>query len=139
MRARSSISTVALFLALLVPACTDSTSSPNSQRVETAERTGNPRLKTELFPAVDEGATEAPAGWKEAACNVPVEYVRRIRRGYYPGRSPEIVLLPRAPNYIGSFASMSHSGPWDYVQHVPLIFYGPATFEIKGNCRCPGR
>lgn len=136
MRTRSSISVV-LLLAVALSACTQSIQAPRQRLVETPDRTGTPRLNKKLFPPVTLGATRAPAGWLDAACDVSLEYLRRIRRGYYPGRSPEIVLLPRAPNYIGSFASMSHSGPWDYVQRVPLVFYGPGHIRAQGELSLP--
>ncbi len=43
-----------------------------------------------------------------------------------PGRSPDINLIPREPNYVGAAASPVHSGPWDYLARVPLVIYGPA-------------
>jgi Type I phosphodiesterase / nucleotide pyrophosphatase len=128
---------VVLLVALPVPACTDSTTTPQADVVDTPTRTGSPRLVRGLFPPVTKSPADAPEGWKQAACELPLEYVRRIRRGYYPGRSPEIVLVPRAPNYIGSFASMSHSGPWGYVQHVPLVFYGPGYIRDRGELSVP--
>jgi hypothetical protein len=57
---------------------------------------------------------------------VPREYLQRIRQGYYPDeRSPDLLLIPAAPHFFGSLGTTSHSIPWDYVQNVPLVFYGP--------------
>ena len=53
------------------------------------------------------------------------QLVERVRRGYYPFLSPDIQLIPREPNYVGSATSPVHSGPWDYLTHVPLVAYGP--------------
>lgn len=77
--------------------------------------------------------TEAPSGWLEAACDLPFEYVERIRRGYYPDRSPEVIFVPREPNFMGGFTSTTHSGPWDYVQRVPIVFYGPGHIRPQGE------
>ena len=51
--------------------------------------------------------------------------LQRIERGHYPGRSEDITFVPYEPNYLGSFSVTSHSGPWDYLQRVPLVLYGP--------------
>jgi hypothetical protein len=77
----------------------------------------------------------APDGWFDAACDLPVEYVRRLRRGYFPGRSPEILLVPKEPNFVGGPTYWSHSGPWGYLQRVPLVFYGPGFIRATGPMR----
>lgn len=77
--------------------------------------------------------TEPAAGWFEAACDLPLDHLRLIRRGYVPGRSPEILVVPREPNFFGGFGSTTHSGPWDYVQRVPLAFYGPGFIRDAGD------
>ena len=59
------------------------------------------------------------------ACALPVETLQRIERGYVDGRSPDVTTVPEAPNYLGSFEVASHSGPWDYLQDIPLVLYGP--------------
>jgi hypothetical protein len=61
-----------------------------------------------------------------------VEHLRRVRRGLFPGRSPDVVFVPRAPNFFGGFSATTHSGPWNYVQRVPLVFYGPGYFRARG-------
>ncbi len=61
------------------------------------------------------------------------EIVGRIRRGFYPGRMPEVIAVPREPNYFGGFVGTSHSGPWDYVQRVPIVFYGPRFIRSGGE------
>jgi hypothetical protein len=72
-----------------------------------------------------------------AACNLPPEWVRLIHRGWAPGstRDADLILVPRPNNYMGSFINTSHSGPYDFLQNVPLIFYGrgfvPATGEVS--------
>jgi hypothetical protein len=61
------------------------------------------------------------------------EIYRRIRRDYFPGRSPELVVTPQRPNYFGGFIGTSHSGPWDYIQKVPIVFYGPGFISPRGR------
>ena len=93
-----------------------------------------------LFTACSEDADPAPAprvqrteaGLKEIEkkesdnpCRDLNELVERVRRGYYPFLSPDIQPIPREPNYVGSATSPVHSGPWDYLTHVPLVAYGP--------------
>jgi Type I phosphodiesterase / nucleotide pyrophosphatase len=55
--------------------------------------------------------------------------VMRMSRGYVPGRSPDVLLVPREPNYIGAATRPVHTGPWDYLVQVPLVFYGPGVVE----------
>jgi len=69
------------------------------------------------------------------ACALPTELLRRLRRGYYPRRSPEIVAVPEAPKFFGNFTATTHSGPWDYLQKVPLVFYGPGFIKAQGELR----
>lgn len=59
------------------------------------------------------------------ACDLPQELLMRIWRGHDPTRSEDVTIVPRAPNFIGSFEITSHSGPWDYLQQIPLVLYGP--------------
>lgn len=55
--------------------------------------------------------------------------IERARRGWVPIRAHDIALLPREPNYIGSAAKPVHTGPWDFLAEVPLLFYGPGVVE----------
>lgn len=55
--------------------------------------------------------------------------IRRSKRGYYPFRSPDIVFIPREPNYVGKAEMPVHSGPWDYLSEVPLVAYGPGFIK----------
>lgn len=49
---------------------------------------------------------------------------RRVQLGNVRGASPDLLLIPSEPNYIGSAAAPVHSGPWDYLTEVPLVAYG---------------
>jgi arylsulfatase A-like enzyme len=70
--------------------------------------------------------------WRQAGCGLPLDYLRRIRRGYFPGRSPDVLFVPRKPNFFGGFTSTTHSGPWPYVQRIPLVLYGPGYVKPRG-------
>lgn len=64
--------------------------------------------------------------------------VRRAQRGYYRFRSPDLVFIAREPNYVGTAAMPVHSGPWNYLGHVPLVAYGPrhiksGTYTERGT------
>jgi hypothetical protein len=91
---------------------------------------------TDATDGVSEGARTAirtEAGLKENDQRPPCDgldaMVRRAKRGYYPYRSPDLVFIARVPNYVGSAAMPVHSGPWDYLTHVPLVAYGPGHIE----------
>ncbi len=76
------------------------------------------------------GARGPLPSFAEQICGLPPEWRERIVRGYYPRRSGEIQFLPRTPAYIANAGSgWSHSGPWDYLQRVPLVFYGPGRID----------
>jgi arylsulfatase A-like enzyme len=75
-------------------------------------------------------------GFRDQICAFPDEWLARIQRGHQEGRSGEISLLPRQPAYMASGAGgWSHSGPWDYLQEVPLVFYGPGVLEPQEVAR----
>lgn len=51
-------------------------------------------------------------------------------RGYFEPRSGQIAILPKQPAYMASGAGgWSHSGPWSYLQDIPLVFYGPGVIK----------
>jgi arylsulfatase A-like enzyme len=124
-------------LALTAAACTGSDGDDKS--TAPAVPTSIPSVRgTVTFPTP---AAEPPApanGWLEAACGLPFEYVKRIRLGLNPEHSPDITVVPREPNFFGGFTSTTHSGPWDYVQEVPLLFWGPGYVPAQGAISLPG-
>ena len=76
------------------------------------------------------GATRDPVA---RACALDKEILTRLWRGHHSMSSEDVTMVPREPNFIGTFDLVSHSGPWDYLQQIPLVFYGP------GNIRASGR
>jgi predicted AlkP superfamily pyrophosphatase or phosphodiesterase len=59
------------------------------------------------------------------SCDVPVEILERVWRGYVPGRSGDVLTVERLPNQFNT----RHSTPFEYTQEVPLLFYGPGFIE----------
>ncbi|MDP9068657.1 MAG: alkaline phosphatase family protein [Actinomycetota bacterium] len=72
------------------------------------------------------------------SCSLPPDYLERTQRGYFGARSGQIALLPAEPAYMASGGGgWSHSGPWPYLQDVPLVFYGPGVVEPLGEVDRP--
>lgn len=84
------------------------------------------------------GPPPAPPSFASQICSLPSAWVTRIKRGYFAGRSGDITLLPSKPAYMASGAGgWTHSGPWNYLQHVPLVFYGPGIIPALGAVERP--
>ncbi|MDQ3984975.1 MAG: alkaline phosphatase family protein [Actinomycetota bacterium] len=69
------------------------------------------------------------------ACEVPANWIRYIERGWeaQPRRDTDLALIPEEGNWFGSFETTSHSGPYDFLQEVPLVFYGPGFVRPLGS------
>lgn len=102
-RARSLI-----LIALLVAACTSS--PPGGDRSD---------------PGTE--GTASPIGslrhFERMVCDLPEEAVLRLWRGYAPGRSGQIQIVSGPDIVVGGW--LSHSSPWDEVQRIPIVLYGP--------------
>jgi Type I phosphodiesterase / nucleotide pyrophosphatase len=83
----------------------------------------------------DENVEPLPGELSKAACALPHEQLLRIWHGVDPGRSGQIAVVPQAPNFLGS--NFPHSGPWPYLQDVPLFFYGPGIIPPVGVVERP--
>ncbi len=70
-------------------------------------------------------------------CALDRDIVARIWRGYVPEKSFDLAIVPQFPNYPGSFDYTGHSGPWDYLQRIPLVLYGPGNIERRGTVDRP--
>jgi arylsulfatase A-like enzyme len=80
------------------------------------------------------GSGEPLASLEEQACSLPTQWVELTRRGYFAPRSGQIALLPRYPAYFAqSGTGWTHSGPWPYLQQVPIVFYGPGVVPRVGK------
>lgn len=125
------IGSIACALVLVLGACTDDgTQDPTSS-------SSDGPMGELAAPVAIETAPAPKGNWRQAACALPPEQLTRIARGYSPERSPDLTFVPRAPNFFGSFIANSHSGPWDYVQRVPIVFYGPGFIKARGEIQPP--
>ena len=80
---------------------------------------------------------------QEMADSVGAPVMQHIYRGYVPGRSGEVSLVPKPQRFvIGEWdlttlgtktptLSTSHPNPWAYLTRVPIILYGPG-FAPRG-------
>lgn len=68
------------------------------------------------------------------ACDIPRAWARYTARGWEPGETQDwdIAVIPKKQNWFGSFRATSHSGPFDFLQDVPLVFYGPGFIRDEG-------
>ncbi|HEX2025323.1 MAG TPA: alkaline phosphatase family protein [Actinomycetota bacterium] len=78
------------------------------------------------------GKPEGSRAGLASACGLPSRQLARIRAGFRPGRSGDVQFVPRPRNYVDE---RSHSGPWGYLQRVPLLFYGPGRVSATGTIR----
>jgi hypothetical protein len=85
-------------------------------------------------PAGPSPSTASGPPFMRSACALQAAFVERIDRGYFPGRSPDIMVVPDEPNF---FAATTHSGPWAYLQDVPLVLYGPGFIREQGAISVP--
>ena len=72
-------------------------------------------------------------GRHDVSCAELNRFIERTRRGYVPVRSSDIALIGHEPNYIGTPTAAVHTGPYDFLAEVPLIFYGPGVVEETGT------
>jgi arylsulfatase A-like enzyme len=84
------------------------------------------------------GAPSRVPSFEAQACGLPRSWLDAVRRGRFPARSGDIALLPRTPAYMASGSGgWSHSGPWPYLTHVPLVLYGPGIVAARGAVARP--
>ena len=66
-----------------------------------------------------------------SACDLLPRQLLRVWEGTKAPASGEIQIVAAEPDYVGG--GLSHAGPWDYVQQVPLFFYGPGRVPALGR------
>ncbi|MFL5767005.1 MAG: alkaline phosphatase family protein [Actinomycetota bacterium] len=59
----------------------------------------------------------------KAACDIPRVQLVRMWRGTRPDWGGDLLMLPQKPDFVSG--GISHAGPWNYLQEVPLFWYGP--------------
>ena len=69
------------------------------------------------------------------ACGMPHDELLRTWRGWSPDRGGELQMIANLPNFVGS--GLPHVGPWDYVQDVPMLWYGPGYIRAQGAVARP--
>ena len=71
------------------------------------------------------------------ACSMPNAHdiLARIWHGYDPARSGQVQFIPYPPDFVDG--GINHSGPWNYLQRLPLLFYGPGYIKAQGKVNTP--
>jgi hypothetical protein len=129
---------IAVFLSLsLVGAACTSTAGGSEGAASSASSPGESSSPTAGSAVSPTGPPPEPAtgSLAEAACAIPHDQLVRVWRGTDPNRSGQIVFVPQEPNFVGS--NFPHSGPWDYLQDVPLLWYGPGIIPALGSVDRP--
>ena len=86
-------------------------------------------------PQTDASAQSSRRDLTKLACSLPHEQLLRIWRGWRPDRGAQLSFVPAEPNFVGS--GLPHVGPWDYIQTVPLFWYGPGIVRAQGEVGRP--
>ena len=118
----------ALLVVVAFVSCTDE-GDKNGTGNDGAKGFPEPNFTAPEVPIV----TESAGGWLEASCELDPEILTRMLRGFQAGRGPDVLAVPRFPNFFGGFIQTGHSGPWDFLQEVPLVFYGPGFIKPVGR------
>jgi hypothetical protein len=119
---RRSLLTQLLAALILLTACT---STPSDTDGEPSGIPGSP-IAAPSPGSVPESAID------QAVCAIPKLFLQRTWRGDRRDRSGDIQLLPKEPNFVG-YGGLPHSGPWDYISRVPLLWYGPGYIRAAGQ------
>ena len=82
-------------------------------------------------PQTDASAQSGGRDLVKIACALPHEQLLRIWRGWRPDRGAQLMFVPKEPNFVGS--GLPHVGPWDYIQTVPMFWYGPGVVRAQGE------
>jgi len=90
-----------------------------------------------LVAACTPDPSDAPPVNKERAgsvegCSGVDTLVERVRRGWYPERSPELSFVASEPHFVGGAEMPPHTGPWDFLSDVPLVLFGPGFIARRG-------
>ena len=56
-------------------------------------------------------------------CSLPASVRSAVQRGWVSIRSGDLHIVPHGFNYMNG--GISHSTPWPYTQHVPMLWFGP--------------
>jgi hypothetical protein len=116
-------------LLLLVGACTSGgTATPTSSAGSTGSSPGGGQSPSGATPVTPPPGCAGIGSLIERTCRENSrEVLVRTWRGIMPGRSGNLQIISRFPDFIG--AGLTHSSPYDYTQEVPLFLYGPGFIE----------
>jgi predicted AlkP superfamily pyrophosphatase or phosphodiesterase len=79
--------------------------------------------------------TGVPAPSTKPASTDRERWLEQFARGYFPGRSGQVFLVPREGDFVvdrNPLYAFMHGSPWSYDTHVPLLFHG-APFIRQGT------
>lgn len=88
-----------------------------------------------LVPATITTAQSSDDDLRQAMCALPAADLERTLLGWSPDRGPELTWQTKEPDFVGS--GLPHVGPWDYIQHVPMFWYGPGFVQARGEVSRP--
>jgi predicted AlkP superfamily pyrophosphatase or phosphodiesterase len=76
----------------------------------------------------------AQSEFLRVACRMPAEWARYLYRGWQPGkqRAWDLALVPEPGSWFGTRLATSHSGPYAFLQRIPLVFFGDAFIKPAG-------
>jgi arylsulfatase A-like enzyme len=80
-----------------------------------------------LSPATSPGASPQAADARGVKTERQ-DFLERFARAYFPGRSGQIVLVPKEGHIItkrGPAQHFMHGSPWPYDSRIPFLLYGP--------------
>ena len=97
------LSAAGILLVLAATACAAATAGP----------------RADVAPAL---ASDAATG-QQLCADIPHRWLQRMANAYREDFSGDLQYLPRYPNPVDG--GLSHAGPWDHLQHVPLLLWGP--------------
>lgn len=81
-------------------------------------------------PGADATA-QASSDLADLACGLDTDLLVRTLRGWNVDRGAQLSLFPAEPDFVGS--GLPHVGPWDYIQQVPMFWYGPGHIRAQGE------
>jgi hypothetical protein len=93
-------------------------------------------LLTPLILSAPAPAAPSDQDLIDLACSLPERYLLRTWNGFSPDRGPELTAIPKEPDFMG--AGLPHVGPWDYIQHIPMFWYGPGHIKAQGEVDVKG-
>jgi hypothetical protein len=99
------------------------------------------RVVAVVVPFLLTGPRPEPA-WGATPASVATErqdFLERFSRAYFPGRTGQIVVVPREGHIITKrdpSVRFMHGSPWPYDSRIPFLIYGPA-FVRQGIFREP--